>query len=177
MDVVDRSRVVASATWWHGTKPTAGGAAARGSLDRAVASFGTVPHPGAGCRSHRAGIDWRLASAVRCARQAGTSPRWSSGPVGSGGTREWSNASASQPSRDLGTGRRPAQPCPLTFKSNDPADLHAELGKCICRGTVAKKTVHRVSTKITPNFRKIITHALHCGVKTRRLRYSRLRRR
>src|SRR6266481_6862605 len=26
-------------------------------------------------------------------------------------------------------------------------------------------TVHRVSTKITPNFRKIITHALHCGVR------------
>src|SRR5258706_2366342 len=138
MDVVDRSRVVASATWWHGTKPTAGGAAARGSLDRAVASFGTVPHPRAGCRCHRALIDWRLASADRCARQAGTSPRWSSGPVGSGGTREWSNASASQPSRDVGTGRRPAQPCPLMFKSNDPADLHAELGKCICRGTGAK---------------------------------------
>src|SRR5258708_3587393 len=153
MDVVDRSRVVASATWWHGTKPTAGGAAARGSLDRAVASFGTVPHPRAGCRCHRARIDWRLASADRCARQAGTSPRWSSGPVGSGGTREWSNASASQPSCDLGTGRRPAQPCPLTFKSNDPADLD------------------RKSTRLNSSH-QIISYAVFCLKKKNILEHS-----
>jgi hypothetical protein len=37
--------------------------------------------------------------------------------------RGWSNASPSQPSRDLGTSRRSAQPCLLTFKSNYVADI------------------------------------------------------
>src|SRR5229473_1369914 len=124
MDVVGRSRLVASATWRHGTQSATGGTAARRSFARAVASFGTVSHPrdGRGCDGAR--IDRRLASADRRARQAGTSPRRCSGPVGNC-TRGWSNASPSQPSRDLGTGRRPAQPCLVTFKSNDANYVNA----------------------------------------------------
>src|SRR6266446_4549902 len=122
MYVVDRSRVVASATWWHGTKPSAGGA-----------------------------------------------------------TRERSNASASQPSRDLGTGRPPAQPCPLTFKSNDPADLHAELGKCICRGTVAKiaaiwnraQSFHKNNAQLSQNHHACVA----LWRQDSKMRYSRLRKR
>src|SRR5882762_7352728 len=165
MDVVGRSRIVASATWRRGTQSATGGTASRRSFDRSVASFGTVPHPriGRGCDGAR--TDRRLASADRRARQAGTSPRRFSGPVGNC-MRGWSNASPSQPSRNFGTCRRPARPCLLTFKSNYVADIQIELRKCVSPVTRGRPrrfgTVHRVSTKITPSFHKDATHALHC---------------
>src|SRR5258705_6401792 len=146
MDVARRPCLVARATWLHGGQPIACRTAACRAFDRSVALLGTVARSrvGRGCPPPR--IDRRLASADRSAPQAGPPPRRFPGPV-RGRARRRYDALASQPSRDIGTGRRATLPRlehdpekwePVfrkdRTKENDlQSELLVELGQRVCR--------------------------------------------